>query len=106
MRATRDWESFVEHGMIIPPHNKDGAIFEAKINAIAHIRSPDSVKALLDLAQKSRRNRGNWRRNVLDALRVLTGNTSARTIDEWTDWWRDARGKAGTDRGGRVGVRI
>lgn len=31
LRVTRDWKSFSEHGMIIPPHNKDGVIFERKI---------------------------------------------------------------------------
>jgi predicted GH43/DUF377 family glycosyl hydrolase len=32
MRTTKDWKTFEKHGMIIPPHNKDCAIFEEKIN--------------------------------------------------------------------------
>lgn len=32
MRTTRNWKSFTSHGMILPPHNKDCAIFEEKIN--------------------------------------------------------------------------
>jgi len=32
MRSTKDWKSFQMHGIIIPPHNKDCAIFEEKIN--------------------------------------------------------------------------
>ncbi|HSS99199.1 MAG TPA: glycoside hydrolase family 130 protein [Terriglobales bacterium] len=31
MRSTVDWRSFKDHGMIIPPHNKDCALFEEKI---------------------------------------------------------------------------
>ncbi len=31
MISTRDWRAFVRHGMIIPPHNKDCALFEEKI---------------------------------------------------------------------------
>jgi len=31
MRTTRDWRRFDRHGMILPPHNKDCAIFEEKI---------------------------------------------------------------------------
>lgn len=32
LRTTKDWKSFEQHGMIVPPHNKDGVIFEQKIN--------------------------------------------------------------------------
>lgn len=32
MMTTTDWKNFHSHGMIIPPHNKDCAIFEEKIN--------------------------------------------------------------------------
>lgn len=32
LRTTRDWKTFISHGMILPPHNKDCAIFEEKIN--------------------------------------------------------------------------
>ncbi len=32
MRTTRDWHSFEYKGMILPPHNKDCALFEEKIN--------------------------------------------------------------------------
>lgn len=31
MRSTRDWKAFTDHGMILPPHNKDVAIFSEKI---------------------------------------------------------------------------
>lgn len=31
MRSTSDWRSFERHGMILPPHNKDCALFEEQI---------------------------------------------------------------------------
>jgi beta-1,2-mannobiose phosphorylase / 1,2-beta-oligomannan phosphorylase len=31
MRSTTDWRSFRQHGMILPPHNKDCAIFSERI---------------------------------------------------------------------------
>ncbi len=31
LRTTKDWKSFQSHGLILPPHNKDCAIFERKI---------------------------------------------------------------------------
>ncbi|WP_456311731.1 glycoside hydrolase family 130 protein [Pseudomonas shirazensis] len=32
LRTTKDWKNFEQKGMILPPHNKDCAIFEEKIN--------------------------------------------------------------------------
>lgn len=32
MRSTTDWVNFKQHGVVIPPANKDGAIFEEKVN--------------------------------------------------------------------------
>lgn len=32
LQTTRDWKNFERKGMILPPHNKDVAIFEEKIN--------------------------------------------------------------------------
>lgn len=32
MKTTRDWENFTSHGMILPPHNKDCAIFTERID--------------------------------------------------------------------------
>ncbi|MDN3551170.1 glycoside hydrolase family 130 protein [Mucilaginibacter aquaedulcis] len=31
MKTTRDWQHFESYGMILPPHNKDCAIFEEKV---------------------------------------------------------------------------
>lgn len=44
MRSTKDWKVFEKHGMIIPPHNKDCAIFEEKINGKYYaLHRPSSV---------------------------------------------------------------
>jgi predicted GH43/DUF377 family glycosyl hydrolase len=34
LRTTSDWKNFQSYGMMLPPHNKDCAIFEEKINGI------------------------------------------------------------------------
>ncbi|TWU28350.1 glycoside hydrolase family 130 protein [Bythopirellula polymerisocia] len=31
LRSTKDWQEFHKHGMILPPHNKDCAIFDERI---------------------------------------------------------------------------
>jgi predicted GH43/DUF377 family glycosyl hydrolase len=44
MRTTTDWKTFESHGMILPPHNKDCAIFEEKINGLYYaLHRPSSV---------------------------------------------------------------
>ncbi|MCX2573080.1 glycoside hydrolase family 130 protein [Pedobacter sandarakinus] len=44
MRTTKDWKTFEHHGMIIPPHNKDCAIFEQRINGkFFALHRPSSV---------------------------------------------------------------
>ncbi len=44
LRTTTDWKNFESHGMILPPHNKDCAIFEEKINGLFYaLHRPSSV---------------------------------------------------------------
>lgn len=44
LRTTTDWKKFESHGMILPPHNKDCAIFEEKINGKYYaLHRPSSV---------------------------------------------------------------
>jgi len=44
MKTTRDWKTFTDHGMIIPPHNKDCAIFEESVNGKYYaLHRPSSV---------------------------------------------------------------
>lgn len=44
LRTTKDWKQFESHGMILPPHNKDCAIFDEKINGKYYaLHRPSSV---------------------------------------------------------------
>jgi predicted GH43/DUF377 family glycosyl hydrolase len=44
LRTTTDWKTFESHGVIFPPHNKDCAIFEEKINGMYYaLHRPSSV---------------------------------------------------------------
>ncbi len=44
MKTTHDWKTFTDHGMIIPPHNKDCAIFEETVNGKYYaLHRPSSV---------------------------------------------------------------
>lgn len=45
LRTTKDWKTFESKGMIIPPHNKDCAIFEELINGKYYaLHRPSSVE--------------------------------------------------------------
>jgi predicted GH43/DUF377 family glycosyl hydrolase len=44
LRTTTDWKNFQSYGMILPPHNKDCAIFEEKVNGLYYaLHRPSSV---------------------------------------------------------------
>ena len=44
LRTTKDWKNFQSHGMMLPPHNKDCAIFEERINGLFYaLHRPSSV---------------------------------------------------------------
>jgi predicted GH43/DUF377 family glycosyl hydrolase len=44
LRTTTDWKNFQSHGMILPPHNKDCAIFEERIKGLYYaLHRPSSV---------------------------------------------------------------
>lgn len=45
LRTTKDWKEFKSHGMILPPHNKDCAVFEEKINGLFYaLHRPSSIE--------------------------------------------------------------
>lgn len=44
LRTTTDWKNFQSYGMMLPPHNKDCAIFEERINGLYYaLHRPSSV---------------------------------------------------------------
>jgi predicted GH43/DUF377 family glycosyl hydrolase len=103
LRTTRDWRHFDTHGMILPPHNKDCAIFEEKIdgrfymlhrpsslfvggNYIWLASSPDGLnwgdhRCLL------RTRPGRW-----DSARVGAGAAPIRTEHGWLEIYHGADG--------------
>jgi len=45
LRTTKDWKTFEHRGMILPPHNKDCAIFNEKVNGKYYcLHRPSSVE--------------------------------------------------------------
>jgi len=45
MRSTRDWRDYTENGMILPPHNKDCALFDEQIGGRYYaLHRPSSVE--------------------------------------------------------------
>lgn len=47
MRSTRDWQSFEQHGLVLPCHNKDCALFPAKIGGeYFMLHRPSAVEGL------------------------------------------------------------
>ena len=44
LQTTTDWKTFISYGMMLPPHNKDCAIFEEKVNGLYYaLHRPSSV---------------------------------------------------------------
>jgi beta-1,2-mannobiose phosphorylase / 1,2-beta-oligomannan phosphorylase len=44
LRTTTDWKNFTKHGLIFPPHNKDCALFDERINGMYYaLHRPSSV---------------------------------------------------------------
>jgi len=104
MRTTENWREFESHGMILPPHNKDCAIFEEKIggkyfalhrpssvdlggNYIWIAESPDGLhwgnhKCL------ARTREGHW-----DSARVGAGAAPIRTERGWLEIYHGANEK-------------
>jgi predicted GH43/DUF377 family glycosyl hydrolase len=94
MRSTLDWKTFREHGLILPPHNKDCALFEEKIGdhyvALHRPSSPELGGNYIWLARSpdlmhwgrhcclARTRPGRW-----DSARVGAGAAPIRTAAGW-----------------------
>ncbi|PWG78027.1 glycoside hydrolase family 130 protein [Pararcticibacter amylolyticus] len=104
LKTTTDWKHFTDHGIIIPPHNKDCAIFEEKINGkfyalhrpssvdlggnyIWIAESPDSIHwGKHQCIIKTRK--GKW-----DSARVGAGAAPIRTSKGWLEIYHGANEK-------------
>ncbi|WP_264538515.1 glycoside hydrolase family 130 protein [Flavobacterium sp. N1736] len=101
LRTTKDWKSFDIKGMIFPPHNKDCAIFEEKINgkfyALHRPTSPQIGGNFIWLAESPdgihwgnhqcilRSRPGQW-----DSARVGAGAAPIKTEKGWLEIYHGA----------------
>lgn len=101
LMTTRDWRDFREQGMILPPHNKDCAIFEEQINgryyALHRPSSPELGGNYIWIAESpdlihwgrhrciARTRAGSW-----DSARIGAGAAPIRTERGWLEIYHGA----------------
>jgi predicted GH43/DUF377 family glycosyl hydrolase len=101
LRSTRDWKSFVHHGMIFPPHNKDCALFDEPIGgkyyALHRPSSPELGGNYIWLAESpdlihwgrhqclAHSREGYW-----DSARVGAGAAPIKTAEGWLEIYHGA----------------
>lgn len=101
LRTTRDWKTFESHGMILPPHNKDCAIFEEKIKGLFYaLHRPSSVDIggnYIWLAQSpdgihwgNHRCIVKTRKDSWDSARVGAGAAPIKTDKGWLEIYHGA----------------
>lgn len=104
MRTTRDWKTFSDQSMIIPPHNKDCALFDEKINGRYYaLHRPSSVDLggnYIWLAQSP--DGMHWgkhqcliktRAGYWDSVRVGAGAAPIKTTAGWLEIYHGANEK-------------
>ena len=101
LRSTRDWENFTCHGLILPPHNKDCALFEEKISnnyyALHRPSSPEFGGNYIWLAKSpdllhwgGHRCVAKTRKGMWDSARVGAGAAPIRTAAGWLEIYHGA----------------
>ncbi|MGY3055402.1 putative GH43/DUF377 family glycosyl hydrolase [Pedobacter sp. UYEF25] len=101
MRTTKDWKTYTHHGMIIPPHNKDCAVFSEKIgDKFYAMHRPSSVDLGGNYIWLAESNKGfQWgnhkcilktRRNSWDSRRVGAGAAPIKTALGWLSIYHGA----------------
>lgn len=101
LRITRDWKNFDHEGMILPPHNKDCALFEERIGgkyyALHRPSSPELGGNYIWLAESpdlvhwgrhrclAHSREGSW-----DSARVGAGAAPIRTAEGWLEIYHGA----------------
>jgi beta-1,2-mannobiose phosphorylase / 1,2-beta-oligomannan phosphorylase len=104
MRTTTDWISFESKGMIFPPHNKDCALFEERVNGKFYALHRPSSKEIggnyIWLAESSDGMRwGNHkcliksRPGLWDSTRVGAGAAPIKTEQGWLEIYHGANAK-------------
>ena len=101
LRTTTNWKSFQSHGMILPPHNKDCAIFEEKINGKYYaLHRPSSVDIGGNYIWLAESPDGiHWgnhqciiktRKDAWDSARVGAGAAPIKTAQGWLEIYHGA----------------
>lgn len=101
LRTTTDWKNFRSHGMILPPHNKDCAIFEERINGLYYaLHRPSSVDIGGNYIWLASSPDGiNWgnhqclirtRKDSWDSARVGAGAAPIKTSEGWLEIYHGA----------------
>ncbi len=101
LRSTHDWQTFQHHGMILPPHNKDCALFEETWNgrylALHRPSSPELGGNYIWIAESpDLRHWGNHRcvahtrEGRWDSARVGAGAAPLRTERGWLEIYHGA----------------
>ncbi len=101
LKTTKDWKNFTSEGMIIPPHNKDCAIFEEKINGKFYaLHRPSSVDIGGNYIWIAESPDGiHWgrhkcivttRKNHWDSVRVGAGAAPIKTEKGWLEIYHGA----------------
>ena len=101
LRTTKDWKNFESKGMILPPHNKDCAIFEELINGKFYaLHRPSSVAIGGNYIWIAESNDGvHWgnhkciiknRQGLWDSARVGAGAAPIKTEKGWLEIYHGA----------------
>jgi predicted GH43/DUF377 family glycosyl hydrolase len=104
LRSTADWRSIRQHGMMLPPHNKDCAIFGEKIDgkyyALHRPSSPSLGGNYIWIAESPdlehwghHRCVAHSRPGMWDSARVGAGAAPIRTSEGWLEIYHGADGK-------------
>jgi beta-1,2-mannobiose phosphorylase / 1,2-beta-oligomannan phosphorylase len=104
LRTTEDWKRFKKHGMIIPPHNKDCALFEECINGKFYaLHRPSSVALGGNYIWLAESPDGIYwgkhkcmiktRSNHWDSARVGAGAAPIKTAEGWLEIYHGANEK-------------
>ena len=101
LKTTTNWKNFQSYGMILPPHNKDCAVFSEKINGMYYaFHRPSSVEIggnYIWLAQSP--DSIHWgnhkcilktRENLWDSARVGAGAAPVKTDKGWLEIYHGA----------------
>ena len=101
LMSTNDWKNFERYGMILPPHNKDCALFEEKINNVHYCLHRPSGKDIGGnfIWQASSKDMIHWgnhkcvmktRPGMWDCARIGAGASPIKTEAGWLEIYHGA----------------